>query len=124
MTLARWDDDDIDMYLSQDLARFTERTVTDVAQIRQRIAGIRAGEQIWTDGEYVEGLASVAAPVLDEIGQPVASLYAYGPSYRFPDRDTTSKGSAAWIAERVRAQAVALSKDLGWVEPICDEGAA
>ena len=112
VTMAFWSDPEIDAYLDGELERCSALTVTDPAEIRRRIRALRAGHALWTDGEYVEGLASVAAPVLDADGVAVAAIYTYGPSFRFPSTEV-GPGSARWIADRVRRAARAVSTDLG-----------
>ncbi len=63
----------------------------------------------WSVGDYVEDLTSAAVPILDENGHGVATLYAYGPSYRFPKakktesieaslRDRAARISRAWVS--------------------------
>ena len=63
----------------------------------------------WSVGDYVEDLTSAAVPILDENGHGVATLYAYGPSYRFPNaektesieaslRDRAARISRAWVS--------------------------
>jgi DNA-binding IclR family transcriptional regulator len=37
----------------------------------------------WSDGNYVDGLTSVAAPILAPVGRATAALIIYGPSFRF-----------------------------------------
>ncbi len=112
VTMAFWSDHEIDRYLQGDLDRCSEMTVTDPTEIRRRIEALRAGHALWTDGEYVEGIASVAAPVLDADATAVAAIYTYGPSFRFPSTDV-GPGSPRWIADRVRRAARAVSTDLG-----------
>lgn len=51
----------------------------------------------WSVGDYVEDLTSAAVPILDGDGYGVATLYAYGPSYRFPSAATTDGIEAALL---------------------------
>jgi DNA-binding IclR family transcriptional regulator len=73
-----------DAYLSTPLERFTDRTMTDPAQLRTRLQRIQIEGQAWTNGEYAEGIASVAAAIADADGEIVAAVHVHGPSYRFP----------------------------------------
>lgn len=52
----------------------TERTVTDVAELRAEIAQVRAQGWALVDGELEPGLRSVAAPVHDRRGVVVAAV--------------------------------------------------
>jgi DNA-binding IclR family transcriptional regulator len=80
----------VDVYLARPLARPTDRTMTQSARIKRRLAGIRRDGHVWTIGEFDDGITSVAAPVVDASGATVAAIHTHGPSYRFPgdvDRD-------------------------------------
>lgn len=54
------------------------------ANVRTEIATAKAAGTSWSHGNYVEGLSSVAAPILGPDGTAVAAVLGYGPSYRFP----------------------------------------
>jgi DNA-binding IclR family transcriptional regulator len=71
-------------YLDQPLTRPTRRTVVQPARISRRLTAIRRAGYVWTIGEFDDGLASVAAPVVDGSGATIAALHCHGPSYRFP----------------------------------------
>lgn len=79
--MAHWDDERLDGYLSAPLAAPTDRSVTDPAAIRQRLARIRRDGHVWTEEEFDVGVNGLAAPILTGEG-PVASIGLYGPSYR------------------------------------------
>ncbi len=116
VTLAFWKSSDVDIYLETKLEVFTPQTVVDPTSIRARLESLRRGEPLWTHGEYVEGISSVAAPIRNERGHAVAALYVYGPSYRFPPDTAAGVQSAHAIAQRVTRRAIDISLDLGWVE--------
>jgi DNA-binding IclR family transcriptional regulator len=82
--LAQLPDSTVDDFLGSRLTSFTSKTVTAPAAIRRRLARIRLDGYAWVHEEYAEGLNSVAAPVLDELGQAVAAVHVHGPAYRFP----------------------------------------
>lgn len=75
---------DIDAYLAGPLERFTDRTMTDPAALRDRLRRIQLDGYAWTNGEYTEDVASVAAAIADATGEAVAAIHVHGPSYRFP----------------------------------------
>ncbi len=107
VTLALQSDAEIDAYLEGDLERFNELTVVDPAKIRKRLSKVRINRTLWTHGEYVEGLSSTAAAIVNDAGRPVAALFAYGPSFRFP-----AKGQADAVSARVIQIADEISAEL------------
>ena len=88
-------------YLSQPPAGFTDRTMTQPARIKRRLATIRRAGHAWTIGEFDDGITSVAAPVVDATGTTIAAIHCHGPSYRFPgdaDVDTVT----AYVTDAAR----------------------
>ncbi len=59
---------DVEDYLRQPLATYTEHTVTDPAALRRRLEVVRREGFVWTAGEFDLGLTSVAAPVFSPSG--------------------------------------------------------
>ena len=82
--LALWPRARLDAYLDRPLERFTDRTMTDPADLRARLQRIQLDGHAWTNGEYADGIASVAAGIADTRGEIVAAIHVHGPSYRFP----------------------------------------
>jgi DNA-binding IclR family transcriptional regulator len=101
--LALWPRARSDQYLSAPLERFTDRTMTDPAQLRTRLQRIQIEGQAWTNGEYAEGIASVAAAIADADGEIVAAVHVHGPSYRFPPagRDAALGAQVVTAATRI-----------------------
>ncbi|MEM9562701.1 MAG: IclR family transcriptional regulator [Actinomycetota bacterium] len=79
----------------------------DAGEFRTRLEEAGRSGVSWSHGDYREGLSSVAAPVRDHRQRAVASLYLYGPSYRFPGAQATE------LAELVARHAAALSTTIG-----------
>ncbi|MFT7646791.1 MAG: DNA-binding IclR family transcriptional regulator [Candidatus Poriferisodalaceae bacterium] len=77
------------------------------AAAKARIEAARSAGICWSHGEYIEGLSSVAAPVVDASGEAIGALLSYGPTYRFP-----AKGQTRRIERTVRAAADELSRQL------------
>lgn len=69
-----------------DLTRYTDRTVTDRAALRQEIDGVRAHGWAQAVGEREDDLNAVAVPVHDGAGNLVAVLGVQGPAGRFTPR--------------------------------------
>lgn len=74
----------IDAFLDRPLERYTERTMTDPTELRVRLQRIQLDGCAWTNGEYADGIASVAAAITDASGEAVAAIHVHGPAYRFP----------------------------------------
>lgn len=85
--MATWTADEVAEQLSRRLLALTPVTVTRPAMIRQRIQLARVDGFAWSRGDYVPEVTSVAAAITDEQGRGFATLYVYGPSYRFPPED-------------------------------------
>jgi DNA-binding IclR family transcriptional regulator len=105
--LAWWPDDAVAGYLQRDLERLTPRTLVDPARLRRRLAKVRRDGYAWGLEEFAEGINSVASPVRDGRGQPIAAVHCHGPAYRFPRPDAADE-----IAERVVAAADAVHRQL------------
>jgi len=108
--LAHAPDPVISRYLAGPLPRFTDRSMINPDDLRDRLRRVRAQGYEWVFEEFAADINSVAAPVRDGEGRVVAAVHAHGPSYRFP-----VKGAAASVADRVIAAAARLSKRLGHV---------
>lgn len=90
-----------------DLTPHTERTVTDRRALRARLDAVRrAGVAVAVD-EFIAGAASVAAPVFDRQGSPVATCSVIGPTPRIVARRDE-------LSAAVRAAADAISRRLGF----------
>ena len=66
----------------------------------------------WVRDEFSEGLASVAAPVVDGDGEVLAAVHVHGPSYRFP-----ASGTRERVTERVIRAAGRISAELRSTRP-------
>ncbi len=109
VVLATWPADELDAFLDVELTRFTDRTITDPAVLRARIADTVEQRVAWSEGEYVDGLTSCASAIVGPDGRAVGALYAYGPAYRFPPDDRADD-----IAQLVRRHAAEVSVQLGY----------
>ncbi len=76
--MATWPREEVDAYAAEH---------PEVGDAHRRIEEGRAGGVWWTAGGYVEDLTSAATAIVGRGGRALAALYAYGPSYRFPDDD-------------------------------------
>jgi IclR family transcriptional regulator, acetate operon repressor len=83
MMLAHADAANVERYLAEPLVGYTDRTVTDLAAIRARLASAKVVGSEWVYGEFSTELNSVAAPVFHQ-GLAVAAVHVHGPTFRFP----------------------------------------
>jgi DNA-binding IclR family transcriptional regulator len=65
-----------------DYTAFNERTITDPDAFREHLAEVRERGYATDEGEELEGVYCIAAPILDTQGYPVASVWITGPSDR------------------------------------------
>lgn len=89
--MAHWPEELTTRYLERDLERYTPNTMTDPDLIGNRLAAIRETGYVWVFEEFVEGINSVAAPVLEANGLITAALHLHGPAYRFPPEGEDEK---------------------------------
>ena len=99
---------EIDEYLEQtELRAVTDLTITDVSSLRSELAEVRSRGYAVSKGERQAGAGSVAAPVLDHNGYPVASMSLCGPVERFSEESDHA-------AELITAATRRLSRQIGY----------
>lgn len=76
---------EIDRYLDGELERYTDLTVIEPAKLRKDLAVIRKNGFAVSLGERQAGAGSVAAPIFDRHGEPIAVMSVCGPVERFRD---------------------------------------
>lgn len=108
VAMATWAEDEVDAYLAGPLVACSEATITDPDRLRGRIRKARSTGVMWTHGEYVDGLSSCSAAVVEGAGRAVGALYTYGPTYRYPP-----KGRATAVSALVLERAETISGRLG-----------
>jgi IclR family KDG regulon transcriptional repressor len=81
--LAGMDDETLDRYFATEkLIPYTEKTITDEAELRKQIAEIREKGYSISDSEYESGHRSIAAPIYDHEHKVIASLSITWPMFR------------------------------------------
>ena len=100
---------ELDAYLDKPIEPVTPHTLVDPDAIRERIDAIRQLGYAWGYEEGVDGINSLAAPIIGPDGEVVAAIHVHGPAYRFPNPDRThdlgmrlieaSEGIAAQLAD-------------------------
>jgi IclR family acetate operon transcriptional repressor len=84
--LAHLSEPEIEDYLSRPLEALTENTIIDPEELRRELRVIRSRGYASSRGERQPGASSVAAPILDAHGRPVAVMSVCGPLERFGAR--------------------------------------
>jgi DNA-binding IclR family transcriptional regulator len=87
--MAYWPADKLDGYLSGPLESPTAWTLTDADAIRERIGTIQSLGYAWGYEEGVDGINSVAAPIVLADGVVEGAIHVHGPAFRFPNPDRT-----------------------------------
>ncbi len=93
--------------VAADLARYTERTLTDEGALWRDLQLARQRGFAIAMEEQEEGINAVAAPVLDRSGHPMAVIALAGPAFRLPLERLLQ------IAPAVRAAADAIAAEVG-----------
>lgn len=93
------------------LGAFTDKTITDPGRLRQEIEQVRHSGLGYDDQEYDNEVRCVAAPVRDFRGHVVGAVGASGPVWRMTLTRLEN------IAQKVRAAAADLSRELGHHPP-------
>ncbi|MCL1595258.1 MAG: IclR family transcriptional regulator [Actinomycetia bacterium] len=106
--LAHLSSEEIDTYISSvGLRSLTDLTITDSEHLHEELAAIREAGFATSSGERQSGAASVAAPILDHDGHPIAAMSLCGPAERFlPEADDAAKS--------VMAACTTLSQQMGY----------
>lgn len=107
--MAHWPERQTSRYLSRKLERMTSNTIVDPDEIRERLGETRTKGYVWVYEEFVEGINSVAAPVLERNGLITAAIHVHGPAYRFPGDDDAGRIGEA-VAESAYKLSAALSR--------------
>ncbi len=71
-----------EMLSKVELARYTDRTITDARQLLEELRKVRAQGYAISNSELEEGIDAVAAPIFDHLNSVVAAVSIGGPSER------------------------------------------
>ncbi len=117
--LAHLPADKVDrMYAGAELKPVTEHTVVTLAQMHAQLDADRAAGLAWSDGNYEAGISSVAAPIFDATGTPIAAINVSGHA-----ADFAGAARRAEIAAGITAAAHEISQRLGWPGRAADKAA-
>lgn len=87
--LAHLPDEEIAAYLAEPAEAVTPNTLVDPDAIEERLEAVRNLGYAWGYEEGVDGINSLAAPIISADGEIVAAVHVHGPAYRFPNPDRT-----------------------------------
>lgn len=102
---------------SRPLRKVTQQTPSNMKELRALLDADRKAGVAWSHGNYEAGISSVAAPVFDAAGAPVAALNVSGHSESF-----STKARRREIARATLEASREISARLGWT-PDADRSA-
>lgn len=73
------------------LPKRTEQTISNPEALLEELENIRKQGYVYSNGEYADGLAAVAMPILSPTGEPLGALAVNGPSYNFMGEERRSE---------------------------------
>jgi len=106
--LAYLSDDELEPILDRmAMPRMTARTITGKEAYRDELRKTRDRGYALDNGEHLDGVVCVAAPILDRHGYPVASITVTGPAARMPEEAFDT------IGRQIKEHAARISARLG-----------
>ncbi|WP_299552390.1 IclR family transcriptional regulator [Seonamhaeicola sp.] len=91
------------------LTKYTKNTITSKVVFRELLKEIKEQGYAFDNGEDIQGIHCIGAPVFNEYGYPVASLWITAPHGRLPHEEFHEKGKI------VSKYALEISAKLGYV---------
>jgi IclR family KDG regulon transcriptional repressor len=106
--LAFHDEATIEKVIENGLHRYTENTITDPKEFRNKLQLIRKQGYSTSFGELLDGVVSIAVPVRDYTGQVVSAVNIVGPSQRIKSH------KISFYAKKIKSAAEEISEILGY----------
>ena len=106
--LARVPPAELTAYIPQPMAKYTAHTITRIADLRAALQIAREKEFAVDNEEFVDGIKCVAAPIVNDKGQPVAAIGISGPANRITVQNAERFGRF------IRDAAAQISRRAGW----------
>lgn len=107
--LAYLPEHEVESILARGLPRFTDKTITDPARLREELKKVRLQGYAVAQEELEEGLNAVAAPIRNHEGEAIAAVSVSGPSFRL------SPEKIPRLAKLTKQTADEISRHLGYV---------
>jgi len=98
---------EVDALAERGLARFTSRTITSAAALREALHQVRAQGYAMDDEEMESGLRCLGAPITDHTGRPCAAVAVSAPAMRM------DPARIAELIPQVKSTARRISRMLG-----------
>lgn len=92
------------------LKKLTANTITSKKDFRKELASVKKKGYAIDNGEDIQGIHCIGAPVLNEYGYPIAALWITAPHGRLPHDEFDSKG------EIVARYALEISSKFGYLK--------
>jgi len=89
--------------------RFTDKTITDLKELKKHLLQVRIQGWSLDDEEYDVGYRCVGAPIFDYRGDIIAAISASGPTVNLNDERIPS------VVETIKAAANQISQRLGYI---------
>lgn len=105
-------------YLAKPLEKFTARTVTKLSEVQRTLEAIRRNGYSVNDGEWLEGVCGVSAPIHTGHRQGVAAIGITALKER------TNRRKLMHLAQMVTGVAARISRELGYRAAPAARGAA
>lgn len=81
-----------DVLNKMELTSFTENTIVSKEVFKEELKHVRKLGYAVDNGEDIQGINCVGAPIFNELGEPVAAIWITAPHGRLPSKDFDSKG--------------------------------
>ena len=108
--LAHFPEEELKNFIKEKgLAKRTENTIVDPAQLKEHLKSVRAQGYAIDDEENEKGIRCVAAPIYNEVGKTVAAISISGPAFRI-----TKKVIQESLKKEVMETALKVSQRLGF----------
>jgi DNA-binding IclR family transcriptional regulator len=108
--LAHFSEEELKNFIKEKgLAKRTENTIVDPAQLKDHLKSVRAQGYAIDDEENEKGIRCVAAPIYNEVGKTVAAMSISGPAFRI-----TKKLIQEYLKKEVMETALKISQRLGF----------
>jgi DNA-binding IclR family transcriptional regulator len=105
---------EVDEVLARPLTKATEKTTVDPDQIRAELASIREQGVAMSYAERVQGIRSIAAPIMDDTARVESCISVSGPEVRMTDPRMLE------IAQQVKEAAAEIGRLLGATHGVID----
>ncbi len=110
--LAFLPDEETDSIIKQlVLTKYTKNTITSKLVLRDQLKEVHEKGFAIDNGEDIQGIHCIGAPIFNEYGYPVASLWITAPHGRLPHEEFDEKGKI------ISKYALEISSKLGYVAP-------